>query len=203
MKKLACIPLFLGLVLSACGNVPGQLSSSRVSVGVAVDDAKSAETATKTVTPATETAPEKVTWTITPGSGVTFTFMTRPGSEAVYLRGYRLLQETVTTVSGKTTRDNLGDVNKMDLYLTSGYSCAARTALYSCSPAASDALPANGMPAQYTIYLEGGLGSLARATNGDVRRVTSIEFYGTSSTGQPVTVRADGIVSQGLRLGDE
>ncbi|WP_034384849.1 hypothetical protein [Deinococcus sp. YIM 77859] len=203
MKKLACLPLVLGLVLSACGNAPGQLFGNRVSVGVAVDDSGSTETATKTVTPATETAPAKVTWTITPGNGVTFTFMTRPGSDAVYLKGYRILKKTVSTVSGTTTQENLGDVNKLNLYLTSGYSCAARTALNSCPPQASDTLPANGVPAQYTLSLEGGLGNLARATDGNVTQVTSIEFYGTSSNGQPVTIQADGIVSQGLRLGDE
>ncbi|WP_157465190.1 hypothetical protein [Deinococcus apachensis] len=203
MKRLAPLALLFGLVLSACGSAPGQLSGTRVSIGVAVDDSKSTETATKTITPATDTAPQKVSWTITSGSGVTFTFMTRPGSDAVYLTGYRILKETITTAAGTTVHENMSDVNKMDLYLTSGYTCTARTALTSCPTSGSDTAPANGIPAQHAIYLEGGLGGLARATDGDVSQVTSVEFYGISSNGQPVAVRADGVVSTGLRLGDE
>jgi len=203
MKNLAFLPLALSLLLSACGSAPGDRSGGRVSVGVAVGDAESTETATKAVTAATETTPEKVAWTITSGKGVTFTFMTRPGSDAVYIRGYRVLEEKINTSQGIITNDDLEDSNKMDLYLTSGFNCAERTALQSCPSTSATSVPANGTPAQHTIYLESGLGSLARATNGDVTQVTSIEFYGTSSNGAPVTVRADGVVSTGVRAGDE
>ncbi|CAM4111139.1 hypothetical protein [Deinococcus marmoris] len=201
MKKYALL-LLAGLTLSACGSAPGQVSGSRVSAGVSVDDSGSVENATKAVTPATKEAPEKVTWTVTPGKGVTFTFMTRPGSDAVYLTGYRVLSSKLTTRNG-TTESKSGDINKMDLYLTSGYDCPTRTALNSCPFSAVDTVQANGLPAKSSIYLEGGLGDLVVATNSGVALVTAIEFYGQSSNGQAVTVRADSIVSGGNKQGDD
>ena len=200
MKKLA-FPLMAALILSACGSAPGQISGN-ASVGIAVADSGSTEVATKTVTPATDKTPEKISWTITPGTGVTFTFMTRPGSEAVYLNGYRIVERTITTANGTQTYDDYSAVTKMDLYLTSGYSCAARTALNSCPYSAADTVPANGLTGQYTIYMEDGLGDLVVSTNASVFQVTSIEFFGTTSNGKNVTFKADGIVSSGSKQGD-
>ncbi|THF88785.1 hypothetical protein E7T09_06300 [Deinococcus sp. KSM4-11] len=205
MKKLLAIPM-LALLIAACGSAPGQISgNSRASVGVSVDDSKSTEVATKTVTPATATAPAKTSWAISKGNGVTFTFMTRPGSDGVYLTGYRVVKDVLTTASGTTTTTTDGQVNKADLYLTSGYACASRTAQSSCPYNGTDAAPttpANGVPGQLTIGLEGGLGDLVVATNASVSRVTDLEFYGTSSNGQPVTVAVSGVVSFGSKQGD-
>ncbi|GAA5439308.1 hypothetical protein ACFQDE_00580 [Deinococcus caeni] len=202
MKKLA-FPLMAALILSACGSAPGQISgSNRVSVGVSVDDSKSTEVATKTVTPATETAPAKVSWAITPGGGVTFTFMTRPGSDAVYLTGYRIVKDVLSTANGTTTNTTRGPVSKGDLYLTSGYACTARSALNSCPFGGNDTVAANGVPGQLAISLEGGLGNLVVSTNSSVSRVTDLEFYGTSSNGQSVTVAVNGVVSFGSKQGD-
>lgn len=203
MKKLLPVAALAFALMTACGTPPGQLSANnRVSIGVAAGDSGSVETATKTVTPATEDAPEKISWTITPGKGVTFTFMTRPGSDAAYITGYRILEEKLYTAEGTTTNSG-GSINKMDVYLTSGYSCTERTALRSCTANDTDIRPDNGVPAQHSIYLESGLGNLARATDADVTQVTSIEFIGTSSNGAPVSVKVDGIVSSGNRAGDE
>ena len=211
MKKLLAIPM-LALLIAACGSAPGQISgNSRASVGVSVDDSKSTEVATKTVTPAvpangsTPATPEKISWSVTPGGGVTFTFMTRPGSDGVYLTGYRVVKDVLTTASGTTTTTTDSQVNKADLYLTSGYACASRTAQSSCPYNGTDAAPttpANGVPGQLTIGLEGGLGDLVVATNASVSRVTDLEFYGTSSNGQPVTVAVSGVVSFGSKQGD-
>jgi hypothetical protein len=201
MNKLLALPL-LALLIAACGTAPGQVSGSRASVGVSVDDSKATEVATKTVTPATDTAPAKVSWVVTPGGGVTFTFMTRPGSDAVYLTGYRVVNDVLTTASGTTTTTTATQVNKADLYLTSGYSCAARTALTSCPYNATDAVPSNGVPGQLSIGLDGGLGDLVVATDASVSRVTDLEFYGTSSNGQAVTVTVSGVVSTGSKQGD-
>ncbi|WP_309571236.1 hypothetical protein [Deinococcus sp.] len=205
MKKLLAIPM-LALLLAACGSAPPQVSGgSRASVGVSVDDTKSSEVATKTVTPATDTTPAKTSWVVTKGGGVTFTFMTRPGSDAVYLTGYRVVKDVLTTAGGTTSTTTEGQVNKADLYLTSGYTCASRTAALSCPYFGSDAAPttpANGVPGQLAIGLEGGLGDLVVATNASVSRVTDLEFYGTSSNGQPVTVAVNGVVSFGSKQGD-
>lgn len=209
MKKLLALPM-LALLIASCGTAPGQISgNSRASVGVSVDDSKSTQVATKTVTPAkpatgTEPAvPEKVSWAITPGGGVTFTFMTRPGSDAVYISGFRIVKDVLTTVNGTTTSTTSAQVNKADLYLTSGYACEARTALYSCPFSGSDTVPANGLTGQLAIALEGGLGSVVVNTNNSVVRVTDLEFYGTSSTGQAVTVAVSGVVSAGTKQGDQ
>ncbi|WP_075830375.1 hypothetical protein [Deinococcus marmoris] len=201
MKKYALL-LLAGLTLSACGSAPGQVSGSKVSVGVSVNDARSVEVATKTVTPATEKDPAKVSWAVTPGSGVTFTFMTRPGSDAVYLRGYRILSSTLSAGGTTVTRNTGSDVNKIDVYLTSGYSCPTRTALDSCSFSDGATVAANGLPASTSIYLEGGLGDLVVSTNASATLVTNIEFFGQSSNGQVVTVQANGIVSAGSKQGD-
>lgn len=208
MKKLLALPM-LALLIASCGSAPGQVTgNSRASVGISVDDTQSLEVATKTVTPAkpaTETepaVPEKVSWSIKAGGGVTFTFMARPGSDAVYLTGYRIVKDVMTTASGTTTSTTEGQVNKSDLYLTSGYSCATRTALNSCPFNGTDTVPANGVPGQLAIGLEGGLGDLVVATNASVSRVTDLEFYGTSSNGQSVTVKVNGVVSFGSKQGD-
>ncbi|GHF28232.1 hypothetical protein HNQ07_001021 [Deinococcus metalli] len=202
MKKLLALPM-LALLIAACGTAPGQVSgNSRASVGVSVDDSKATAVAKKTVTPATTTTPEKISWTITPGGGVTFTFMTRPGSDAVYLTGYRVVKDVLTTAGGTTTTTTNAQVNKADLYLTSGFTCTARTTLNSCPFNATDAVPSNGIPGQLAIGLDGGLGDLVVATDASVSRVTDLEFYGTSSNGQPVTVAVSGVVSTGSKQGD-
>lgn len=201
MKKLLALGL-TGLLLSACGSAPGQIAASRVAVGVSADDSEAMEVAKRTVTPATETTPEKVTWAVTPGGGVTFTFMTRPGSDAVYLSGYRIVRERLTTVNGTTTQTDFERTNKTDLYLTSGFTCATRDALTSCPYNGAEATPANGAPASLTINLEAGLGNIVASTNASVSQVTDLEFYGTSSNGQAVTVSVDGVVSRGSKQGD-
>lgn len=205
MKKIALLALVPALVgLSGCGTTPSQVTGgNRVSVGVAAGDAGSSETATKTVVAATETSPAQVQWTISAGTGVTFTFMTAPGSDAAYITGYRIVKRVLTTNAGTTTSTDVVSVNKSNLYLTSGYVCTSRSALRSCSNADTDAVPANGVPGQLNIYLEGGLGSLAQSTNSGVSVVTDIEFVGKSSNGQPIVVTVDGVVSQGIRAGVE
>ena len=202
MKNLPLL-LLASLTLSACNDVPGQVSGSQVSVGVAVDDSGSVELATKTVTPATDNSPEQVKWTLTRGEGVTFTFMTRPGSHAVYLNSYRVTKRVLRTANGTSTSTDSKPVQKMDLYLTSGYSCATRTTLNSCPYGGADTVPANGLPVQHAIYLEGGLGDTVVATNASVTEVNDLEFYGTSGTGQPVTVTVTGVVSSGSKQGDQ
>lgn len=204
MKKIGFLTI-VGLtltLLNACGTPPGQITgNNRVSIGVAVNDVDSAEIATKTVTAATATTPQKVSWAITTGKGVTFTFMTRPGSDAVYITGYRVVSEKISTVSGTTTT-SYGPFNKMDLYLTSGYDCSERTALRSCAINDANVVTTNGLPGQHVIYLEGGLGDLVKSTDSSVSQVTNLEFIGTSSSGAPVSVVVDGVVSRGIRNGD-
>ncbi|MFC3834475.1 MULTISPECIES: hypothetical protein [Deinococcus] len=206
MKKLLALPM-LALLIASCGSAPGQVTgNSRASVGIFVNDTEAVEVATKAVTPATDTAPAKVSWTITPGKGVTFTFMTRPGSDAVYITGYRIVRDVLSTASGTTTSTTSPQVNKADVYLTSGYLCKTRNGLNSCPFVGTPddpTTPANGVPADLNIGLDGGLGSLVVATDASVGRVSDLEFYGTSSNGQPVTVKVTNVVSGGVKQGDE
>ncbi|GAA5513450.1 hypothetical protein Dcar01_02185 [Deinococcus carri] len=228
MKKLAPLALLFGLALSACGSAPGQLSGSRASVGLAVSDGGSFVTVTKTFTPATPeipavppsgdnpgtpavpAVPAKTTWTTgTPGYAE-FTFTSRPGSDAVHITGYRIVRDVISTATGNYEDTSKTDINKLDIYVPSGWSCPERTSSQSCAmftPTGgqrNDVVPAEGLPSSpYRLNLAGGLANLVIATNASVGRSTDIEFFGTSSSGQAVTVRADHIASEGVKTGDE
>lgn len=229
MKRLSA-PLILlsGLALSACGSAPGQVSGSRASVGLSASDGASFVTVTKTVTPATSGTPAvppsgdnpgtpavpgtpaKTSWATGEPGAVEFVFTSRPGSDAVHITGYRIVRDVINTADG-TTEDTDGEaVNKLNIYVPSGWSCPERTNAESCAmftPTGgqrSDVVPANGLPSvPYKLNLSGGLASLVIATNASVTRVTDIEFIGTSSNGQAVIVKADTIISRGIKTGDQ
>lgn len=231
MKKLLFMPVALGLMLSACGSAPGQLSGSRVSVGLNASDGASSVTVTKTFTPATPeipavppsgenpgtpavpAVPAKTSWAVGDSGDIEFVFTSRPGSDAVHITGYRLTRDVIETATDDFKSDGGAAVNKIDIYVPSGWSCPERTSFgntQSCamfSPTGqqrTDVIPAQGAPSNaFRLDLAGGLSGLVIATNASVYRSTDIEFIGTSSNGQSVVVRADNLSSRAIKTGDE
>lgn len=227
MKKYALL-LLAGLTLSACGSAPGQVSGGRVSLGVSADDSGSTVTVTRTVTPATPGTPakppteanpegtpavpgtpEKITFSNTEPGSVNFTFMARPGSDAAYITGWRL---TSYTINGRAIPVS-GDVNKLDIYVPSGYTCPEREAslprYQSCQQYTTDlqqrpeVQPANGLPISgLSIGFASALVGEVQATLTGASSSVDIEFYGQSSNGAPVSVKATGISSRAFKAGD-
>lgn len=200
MKKAALFLLAGGMVFSGCGYEAGLGGNgviyNEAGVGVSVDDSGSTETATKKVDKKTG----KVTWTKKGGDGVTFTFMTRPGADAAYITGYKV---TSQKINGRETVGTPVKRHKMHLYLTSGYVCKERTALHSCVAGADGTVIGNGVPAKSNIYFEGGLASLVVSTNNGVGQISAIEFFGYTANGTEFTVKADSIISTGIKNGDQ
>ncbi|MBB6016161.1 hypothetical protein ACFP9V_14330 [Deinococcus radiopugnans] len=134
--------------------------------------------------------------------------MTRPGSDAAYITGWRL---TAYTINGRAVPVS-GDVNKLDIYVPSGYTCPERASLpnyQSCQQYTADlqqrtdVQPANGLPISgLGINFAGGLVSTVKANLADASSSIDIEFFGQSSNGAPVSVKATGISSQGYKAGD-
>lgn len=224
MKKYALL-LLAGLTLSACGSAPGQVSGNgRVSMGVSADDSGSTVTVTRSVTPAipgtpaippsegnpggtpaVPPTPEKISFAVSDAGAVNFTFMTRPGSDAAYITGWRL---TAYTING-TAVPVSGELNKLDIYIPSGYTCPERSATQSCQQYTTDlkqrpeVQPANGLPISgLGINFAGGLVSTVKANLADASSSVDIEFYGQSSNGAPVSVKATSISSRGIKAGD-
>lgn len=202
MRVLSLLPAaaLLSLALSSC-NQPIQTvtGGARVSVGVAVDDSASSVTATKRVTPATDTSPATVAWAVNAPGNVTFTFSTRPGSDAVYITGYRMVSDRFDGLDSGAREP----VSKLNMYVGSGYICAERTAVKSCSPTNGPMEPANGLTsAPLVLNFSAALAPMVIANNASVTRETAIEFLGQSSNGQAVTIPVSGVVSYGIKDGD-
>ncbi|MFK7602814.1 hypothetical protein ACI3L1_11445 [Deinococcus sp. SM5_A1] len=208
MKKYVLL-LLAGLTLSACGSAPGQVSGNgRVSMGVSADDSGSTVTVTRTVTPATPETPEKITFSNTEPGLVNFTFMGRPGSDAAYITGWRI---TAYSISGRAIPVS-GDINKLDIYVPSGYDCPERTSLpayQSCQQYTTDlkqrpeVQPANSLPISgLRIGFASALVGEVRTTMSGASSSVDIEFYGQSSNGAPVSVKATAIQSIAYKAGD-
>lgn len=213
MKRMTSLLLLAGLALSACGSAPPQISGNgRVSIGVDADDAASRVDVTRSYTPATtddkgNVTPAKETWTVSEGGPATFTFMSRPGSDAAYIVGYRFLKYDYNGRDITSSRT----VEKLDLYVPSGYTCPERASLpsyHSCSQfntdgsMKSDAVPANGLPVQMAINLASALASEVQATRQNAASVVNLEFFGYSANNQPVSVIVKDVVSRAYKLGD-
>lgn len=191
-----------GLLLSGCGTIG--MGSGRINVGVAVGDAGSEQVATLTITPAkcdeeNVCTPEKRELSIADGQPVTFTFATRPGSEAVTIEGYRVVSDRLDGVE-RADPTNPTQNAKMNLYVPSGYECRDRELGESCQGNESDIRIANGEPVQHQIYFASGLGARAAAKGASVTRVVDLEFYGFSANNVPFSRKVTGIVSQGTYL---
>lgn len=231
MKRLSApLALLAGLALSACGSAPGQITGNgRVSIGVHAGDADSTVTVKKTFTPATPgtpaippseanpggtpavpPAPARTEWTPSEAGPVTFTFMTRPGSDAVYITGWRI---TRYDFNGRVNSE-VSSVNKMDIYVPSGWTCPERDTTLprhqSCQmygtdgKLRSDVQPANGLPiGGFALTFADNLIEEVERTNASAYSVVDIEFTGESSNGHPVVVKASSISSQAIKTGDQ
>lgn len=195
------------MALASCGSIPQVSGANRVSIGVSVNDVNARVDVNKTVTPAevddngNVTTPASVKWE--PGSAgqTAFTFMSRPGSDAAYLTGYRILEDRV---GGVLQPVGQAVDNHLNLYVGSGFNCASRTPTRpydSCAPSDPSMVPANGMPSE-TLYMDlsSSLINEVIARDSTVGRSVKIEFFGYSSNGAPVTVLAEGIVSVGVKV---
>lgn len=213
MKKQAISMLAAGLLLSGCGSAPPQISgNNRVSIGVAVDNSNSVANVTRTYTPAVVdaqgkiTTPEKVEWTSTAGAA-SFTFMSRPGSDAAYITGYRITRYDYNGTVSTTVSES----NKMDLYVPSGYTCPERSSLpnyQSCEiyntdgSFKEDTVQANGLPVTANINFAEALVSEVKRTLRDAYSTVNLEFTGYSTNGHPISVVVDGISSKAYKLGN-
>ena len=213
MKRMTSLLLVVGLALSACGSAPPQISGNgRVSIGVDADDAASRVDVTRSYTPATtddkgNVTPAKETWTVGEVGPATFTFMSRPGSDAAYITGYRIVRYDY---NGRII-DASEPVEKSDLYVPSGYDCPERASLpnYQSCPQfntdgsmKSDTVPANGLPVQMAINLAGALVSEVQSTRRNAYSTVDLEFFGYSANNRPVTVTVKDVVSRAYKLGD-
>ncbi len=216
MKKLLSFALLAGLTLSACGTAPAdKTGNGRVSLGIAAADAGSTVTVTRNYTPESvddkgKVTPAKEEWTIGDAGPVTFTFMTRPGSDAVYIRGYRIIRYDY---NGNVSTA-ISESRKLDIYVPSGYTCAERLAgslpAYQSCPQfnangsiKTDTVPANGLPITgLSIDFAGSLASEVRRTLASAYSTVDLEFFGDSSNGAPVSVTVKGIQSIAYKAGN-
>lgn len=229
MKRLSALALLAGLALSACGSAPGQITgNNRVSIGVDAGDAGSEVTVTKTFTPGTPgtpavppsdanpggtpavpPTPARTEWTTSEAGPVAFTFMTRPGSDAVYITGWRI---TRYDFNGRVSTE-VSSANKIDIYVPSGWTCPERQGLpayQSCQmygtdgKLRADVQPANGLPtSSLNLNFAGALVEEVRRTNTSAYSSIDIEFTGESSNGHPVVVKANNISSRAVKNGDQ
>ncbi|CAM3552781.1 hypothetical protein [Deinococcus frigens] len=213
MKNYALL-LLAGLTLSACGSAPGQVSGGKVSIGVSAADAESTVTVNRTFTPETvddtgKVTPAKEEFTTTEPGAVNFTFMTRPGSDAVYITGWRITRYNYNGQERATS----GDINKLDIYVPSGYTCPERETTLpryqSCQQYTPDlkqrpeVQPANGLPiGGPSLNFAGDLVSEVKRTLAGASSNLDLEFYGQSSNGAPVSVTATNISSRAFKTGN-
>lgn len=206
MKTLLPLALLASIALSACGSAPSDITGNgRVSMGIAASDGASSVTVTRTVnkdTGAVSYAPG------TPGL-VTFTFMNRPGSDAAYIRGYRITRYNFNGTVDTTVSED----RKLDVYVPSGYTCPERIAgtlpsYLSCTiyntdgSRRIDTVPANSLPIQgQSLNFAGALASEVIRTGASVYSEVDLEFFGDSSNGAPVSIKVTNIRSTGVLSG--
>lgn len=203
--------LLLGLILSACGTAPSNITGNgKVSIGVNVNNGNSDIIVTRSYTAAvlnadgTVKTPAKEAFSTGTGTPVSFTFMTAPGSDAVYIRGYKILKHALNgTVLSTSTN------NSLNLYLTSGYSCPEITALYSCNPYLTDGtinksvVTSNGMPGTISINFYSELAAAVISTKADAYNTFQLQFFGESSNGQEVLTTPVDFGNKGMLVGDK
>ena len=209
MKRLLTFSLWTPLLLAACGSSPAgnpDPTGTNLSIGAAADDSASRVTVTRSVTPATAGTPATPTTPAVPGTpavtkyvvgpagAATFTFTSRPGSNAAYITSYKVVRASINGVDQGT---GSVVVFKNNTYVASGYSCIpALGSDQSCAFQDPTAKPANGVPsALISIGFASGLSELAKTINSNVVEDLDIEFYGVSSTNAPVTVRLNHVIA--------
>ena len=197
MKNIALLALLPALVgLSGCGTIGG---SSRVSIGVSASDAGSQVTVTKTITAEKRdengnvTTPASVTYGTSAAGPATFVFTSRPGSDAAYITGYRITRYEINGEEVTPPAENTG----MNLYVTSGYQCDERTALYSCPLNGTNVTGANGLPSTaLSINFAGSLINLVQSQDTGAYSSVDLEFFGVSSNGAAFSIPVTGIDSE-------
>ncbi|MFC5847371.1 hypothetical protein [Deinococcus petrolearius] len=214
MKNIALLALLPALVgLSGCGSAPDTVTGNgRVSIGVAASDVASSVTATRTYTPATveedgSVTPESISWAVSDAGAVTFSFMTRPGSDAAYIYGYR-----ITRYNYNGREIDGGEDKKLDIYVPSGYTCTERTSLpqYQSCPIyntdgslKTDTVPANGLPISgLSLNFAEALVGEVQSTLANAYSEVDLEFFGQSANAQPVTIQITNIRSSGYKAGN-
>ena len=212
MKRLTALSFSVPLLLAACGSAPAgnpDPTGATLSIGASASDSASTVTVTRSVTPATAGTPATATSPAVPGtpavtkyavgaSGpVTFTFTTRPGSNAAYITSYKVVR---ASFNGKDQGSESVTPFKNNIYVSSGYTCSpAPSSDQSCAFLDSTTKPANGVPsAPLSIDFAGGLVAQAEAGNTSVTGDFDIEFYGVSSSNAPVTVRLNHVIARAI-----
>lgn len=215
MKKAALALLMGSLLFSSCnsGNGNGLIGGNGNiyeygGVGLEVSDAASVETYTRTVTNTTTkdkdgntTVKTTTDNSIKSGGNVVFTFKTRAGAQAAYIKGYRITKATLNGADITSQYDVNYKSLKLDLYVPSGYDCPEQTptneTLFSCDVTKPTSIVGVGVPVKTEIYLAGGLADLAGSKGVTQVRAIDMEFFGYTQNGNKFTVPSKGVVSQG------
>ncbi|QFP76379.1 hypothetical protein DAAJ005_07865 [Deinococcus sp. AJ005] len=134
--------------------------------------------------------------------------MTRPGSDAVYITGFRI---TRYNFNGRLLAVS-DDIKKLDIYVPSGYTCPERDSLpnyQSCQQITTDlklrpeVQPANGLPISgLSLGFAADLVSEVQRTLAGASSSVDLEFFGQSSNGASVVVSATNIQSTAFREGN-
>ncbi|WP_293911803.1 hypothetical protein [Deinococcus sp.] len=224
----------LMMPLTACnvGTTGSIVVPTDFNVGVNVNDATSTVTVTKKVTPATAEkpavpatgttpavpavpgTPASVTYTPSGSGSASFTFGSRPGSDAGNVTGYRIVKDVINGVDVTAKADST--VQKLNIYVQSGYTCdlinpvdpsKPKNPNASCNPFESQPYPAGPYlgPGTITTPLDinftSGLVDLVIASDASVGRTTIIEFTGFTARGKTFAIQAS-VNSSAIRAGD-
>lgn len=192
------------LFLGGCASFNAGITTGMPDVGVAVADANSSVTVTKTVTPddpATPANESAVSYDVSKPGAATFVFTARPGSMAANITGYRIISEVL---NGSETLTAPISAAGLDFYVQSGYTCEpAPSPAQSCTITDATSRPANGTPSnELSVNLAAGLEDTVIATDASATLVSTIVFTGITSGGRPFELPPVQVFSRGSLTGN-
>ncbi|AZI43349.1 hypothetical protein EHF33_11840 [Deinococcus psychrotolerans] len=213
-----------------------------LNVGIAVGDSTSTVIVTKTFTPATAGTPEipavpavpgvggqpgtpavpaipakpgtvaKTVWTSSGAGPATFTFTSRPGSDAAYVTGFRLISDKFNGVEQVADpKDAAITQLKLNIYVPSGYTCpvvnpidptSTRSQTQSCDSSLITTVQGNGVSTSpLNLDFTTPLVDLVIASNASASRSSIIEFVGFTSRGKSFVFNAN-VAATAQKQGD-
>lgn len=202
MSSRILVGLVTALALGGCSSMNAGITTGLPDLAVAVADAGSSVTVTKTTTPDNPATPANeaaVTYEVGEAGSATFVFSSRPGSLATYITGYRVTSDVINgtqTLPAGSARTQDG----LNIYVPSGYTCVPQpAATQSCAITDPTATPANSAStAPYSINLSRQLADVVKTTSARASRSTTVVFTGVTSGGRPFELPPVEVSSEGL-----
>ena len=203
MKLTVLLAAAAAMGLAACSVQQTSISLGKDDISVNMTDAKSSVTVTRNRDKDTG----EITYASSAAGPAEFTFSSRPGGQALYIIGYRIVSDIVDGT--ETVTAALADIpyeSNISIYVPNGYSCTpAAPKGQSCSINDKTAKPANGVPTEpLGLYLAGIPGELVKNSfpSGNHVRETTFEFRAIPAAGNQVyTIRVPGVTSAGYFAG--